>query len=543
MQISGRIWRRLTLAIFLTALIPVLVATWLARSMVSNTADRFYLPEIGNRLDQALGLYQDLARSTKERMRAQARAMARDYELDRVVRRADQRGTTAILSRAIERESGVVSLTVFDGMGNGVAGAERERPLNEETEHSFEVIEELPPWGDSAQANAELVAVFAASKARFDGLQSMSQFVDTYRHVERRREADERSYVYAFAALLGITIIGAVGVGVSVARGVTRRVAELAAATERVGAGDLAIRVPESGNDELAALARAFNRMLQEVQASRARIEYLQRIGAWQEMARRLAHEIKNPLTPIQLAVQEMCTRYRGEDPAFSHIVQTTREIVEDEVLTLRRLVTEFSSFARLPQAELEKADLRAYLAEQQERYSLFDDPTEVTTRQTPASEHIELSFELPEGPAEALIDRQMLQRAIVNLVKNGAEAARGAGREPPKIVVALHGESDEWVLDVEDNGTGVDAELAEVIFDPYVTFKEGGTGLGLAIVKKIVVEHGGTVEVGSGRWGGARMRVRLPKAGSPASRAVLAPSLESTRSRGMRAAPARQAK
>ena len=137
----------------------------------------------------------------------------------------------------------------------------------------------------------------------------MSQFVDTYKQVERRRESDEQSYVYAFAALLGITIVAAVGVGTLLARGVSSRLGELADATKRVGAGDLSIRVPEDGAAEIADLAGAFNRMLGEVEASRARIEYLQRIGAWQEMARRLAHEIKNPLTPIQLAVQEVHRR------------------------------------------------------------------------------------------------------------------------------------------------------------------------------------------------------------------------------------------
>ena len=522
MHASGRIWRRLALAIFLTALIPMLVATWLARSMVSNAADRFYLPEIGTRLDQSLGLYQELARSMKARMRAQARGLAREPQLEQSIAAGDGRRATELLSAALKHEQDVVSLAVRSASGDIVAIAQRVKPLDETAEHRFEVVEPLPQWGKAEPGDAEFVAVFAASKAQFDELQTMSQFVDTYRHMERRKEADERSYVYAFAALLGITIICGVGVGVLVARGVTSRVADLAAATQRVGAGDLSIRVPEQGNDELSSLARAFNRMLQEVQASRARIEYLQRIGAWQEMARRLAHEIKNPLTPIQLAVQELCTRYDGDDPRFAKLVRTTREIVEDEVQTLRRLVTEFSGFARLPQADLEAADLREYLTEQQERYSLVDEPMEASGESLTGDGGVELVFDLPEGPAPTYIDRQMLRRALVNLVRNGAQAARAAGREPAKVIVSLTREGEQWLLDVEDDGPGVADDLREVIFDPYVTFKSGGTGLGLAIVKKIVVEHGGSIEAGRGRMGGARMRIRLPAAGSAASRAVL---------------------
>ena len=202
--------------------------------------------------------------------------------------------------------------------------------------------------------------MFAAGKAQFDELGEASQFVESYRRIEGRRAADERSYVLAFAALLGLTILLAVGVGSFVAQDVALRVVALERATQRVAEGDLSVRVPESSDDELGALARALDRMLAEVDTSRARIEYLQRISAWQEMARRLAHEIKNPLTPIQLAVQDIHRRYDGDNKEFRALLDTTLEVVEDEVGTLRRLVSEFSEFARLPQADLWIGFLRA---------------------------------------------------------------------------------------------------------------------------------------------------------------------------------------
>src|SRR5690606_38022946 len=183
---------------------------------------------------------------------------------------------------------------------------------------------------------------------------------------------------YAFAALLGITIVAAVGVGALLARGISSRLGQLASATGRVGAGDLNVRVPERGSDEIADFSRAFNRMVAEIETSRARIEYLQRIGAWQEMARRLAHEIKNPLTPIQLAVQEIHRRYSaGKSADYERLLDTTLEIVEDEVGTLRRLVSEFSDFARLPQAALETADLAQLLRELGQQVNLTEDAAE----------------------------------------------------------------------------------------------------------------------------------------------------------------------
>src|SRR5690606_14161727 len=114
---------------------------------------------------------------------------------------------------------------------------------------------------------------------------------------------------------------------------------------EPVAGGDLSVRVDDSGNDEIAALARAFNDMLETMGDSRARIEFLKRVGEWQHMARRLAHEIKNPLTPIQLAVEECHQRYRGDDSDYQKLLDTTRDIVVEEVARLRRLVTEFSAF------------------------------------------------------------------------------------------------------------------------------------------------------------------------------------------------------
>src|SRR4029079_10366269 len=167
----------------------------------------------------------------------------------------------------------------------------------------------------------------------------------------RRSKEDIQGYVWAFTALLGITIALAIAVGTGLARGVAVRLGELAKATQLVGAGNLSIRVSEAGNDEITALARAFNRMLGEVETSRARIEYLQRISAWQEMARRLAHEIKNPLTPIQLGVQEIHRRYSGHDEQFRDLLDTTLEIVEDEVGTLRRVGFEVSHIATIPPA------------------------------------------------------------------------------------------------------------------------------------------------------------------------------------------------
>jgi len=219
--------------------------------------------------------------------------------------------------------------------------------------------------------------------------------------------------------------------------------------------------------------------------------------------------------------------RYSGGDPEFKRLVDSTLEIVEDEVGTLRRLVGEFSNFARLPQAALEAADLADFLREQAARFGVRDaerdsgDSLDELLSLGRAGE-LAVEFEIPEGPCQALMDRQMLRRMLINLIRNAAQAVLDAGPDKARIVVRLSRHGDFWHLDVDDNGPGIREELRETVFDPYVTTKGDGTGLGLSIVKKIVIEHGGTIRAEDSDLGGARLSVRLPVLGTRASARAL---------------------
>jgi two-component system nitrogen regulation sensor histidine kinase NtrY len=491
----GRIRRRLALAIVLTALIPVCAAIWLSRSMLRQSSARIFLPEIGQRLSQSLELYQELAGAVKSRMRSNTEAIAAAPSLRDALAAHDTEALSAALRTELVRYPDLVSLVVRDESELDLATVDRGHPLDPDTELSLQVSHVLP--GD-----ASLEAVFATARARFEQLEEMGRFVEAYSRVAERRDADEKTYVYAFAALLGITIVAAIGVGSSLARGVSRRLASLCDATEQVGAGDLSLRVSVSGNDEISDLARAFNHMLEEVQTNRGRIEYLQQLATWQGMARRLAHEIKNPLTPIQLAVQEIHQRYTGTDVAYRQVVNTTLEVVEAEVGTLRRLVTEFSDFARLPKAKLSRDDLYEFLAAERGQ-------RELTADQAAAAQ---VRFEIPElGRAPVRLDRQMFRRVLINLINNAVQATRAVVGERLIRISAAPAQGRWLRLHVDDNGVGIPEALRPRIFDPYVTHTEGGTGLGLAIVKKVVIEHGGAIDVGASPLGGARITIALP--------------------------------
>ncbi|HVZ34971.1 MAG TPA: ATP-binding protein, partial [Polyangiaceae bacterium] len=283
---------------------------------------------------------------------------------------------------------------------------------------------------------------------------------------------------------------------------VTRRVALLAQATERVGAGDLSVRVPSDVRDEIGDLTDAFNAMVQDLADSRGRIEYLQRIGAWQEFARRLAHEIKNPLTPIQLAVQEVHRSYKGDDPRFRRTLEDARAIVEEEIATLRRLVSEFTEFARLPEANLSPADLGVFVREAVDAPFRGDEE---------GGSSVQLAAEVEGGALPVLIDTMLLKRCLDNLIRNAVQAVRSVARPDGRVIVAARATADRAILEVRDNGPGVPETARERVFDPYYTTKAEGTGLGLAIVKKIVLEHGGEISCRPAPEGGACFVISLP--------------------------------
>lgn len=524
MAIASRTARRLSLAVLLAAVIPLFVGVYIARSLLANVSSLTHNVEVGQRLERSLDLYQELARSIKEGMRYEADAIAAREGLRAAALLRHEDSLREELDEVLPLYPNIVSISITAADGTVLARRDRGRPLDDKTERGLDVTKALSDRSDGPK----LEALFATPRARFDELEGTAEFVRMFRQIERSRGVHERQYLQAFALLLGATMLAAGAVGAALARSVTRRIAHLAEATQAVATGNLAVRVPVTGKDEISDLARAFNRMVAEVERSRARIEFLRRIGTWQEMARRLAHEIKNPLTPIQLAVQECHRRYSGDDPKYRSLLDTTLEIVEEEVGTLRRLVTEFSAFARLPRAELAKGDLAEFVRDHKEQQELFSDEGAAGGSDTDKlRDLVRVSWEIPDNPVSVWFDRHMLRRVMANLVRNAAQAIRDQeGREGPgHVQVSLRTWEKDWVsLEVEDDGPGIPANIRESLFDPYVTTKQDGTGLGLAIVKKIVVEHGGTIEVSDTPLGGARFGIRLPRSGTAASAAAREP-------------------
>jgi two-component system nitrogen regulation sensor histidine kinase NtrY len=547
MRWLGRTDLRVVFAILITALIPLVASAGFARTIVARISATAFQPEFGLHLDQALTVYADLAKSMKESLRHQAIAMAgsraaRDPAFFQAG--GERREQLAALARA---HPNVFALRVERCSGEAAGAWARAAPIDATAERAFSVRLLLRQDADPSLIEADsaepacaaddtpwrFTASFAVPRARFDELEGATAFAQAYHEVERnhREELIDTTYRNLFVVLLAITIALGFAAGLLVARPVTSGIAALVRATTPVAAGDLSVRVAVRGAGEVAELGRAFNRMLEELEQNRARVEFLRRVGEWQKVARRLAHEIKNPLTPILLAVEECHRRYRGDDSEYKKIVETTLEVVSEEVGSLRRLVTEFSGFARLPRASLAPGDLARVLADERAHFAaLASDGEPVSDGDAALFSRVLVTFEVPDEPMPAAFDREMIHRVLGNVIKNAAQAlrdARGsrpedAGRSWGSVLVRARTEDGTHVIDVDDDGPGIPPEVRTTLFDPYVTTKRDGTGLGLTIVKKIVVDHGGTIEVRDSPEGGARVRIRIPREGTAPSVAAV---------------------
>jgi signal transduction histidine kinase len=312
--------------------------------------------------------------------------------------------------------------------------------------------------------------------------------VSNAEQVAARQRLDLIIMALAISAFLFIVLV----MGAVIVRRVTGRLGKVASAAVAVAGGDLTVTLPMGPADEVGDLVQAFNRMTVDLREARERLRRAERIAAWQEIARRIAHEIKNPLTPIQLSIETLRRANAAQHPDFQEILEESTTTILEEVERLRRIVTEFSQFARLPKPRLAPGDLNEVV---RSVVALWD------------AGGIPLETELAEDLPPLQFDREQIVQVLHNLLTNARDALAGTGG--PRIQVRTWTAGSDLCLSVSDNGHGFGEEVREQIFVPYFTTKKegGGTGLGLAIV----LEHGGSIAADAVPGEGATFTVRLP--------------------------------
>ena len=295
-------------------------------------------------------------------------------------------------------------------------------------------------------------------------------------------------------------LLGLLGLGIAMALGVlwslqvSRPVEQLARFSERIAQGSWDEPLELRSVRELETLVAALDRMRSDLRGYRERLVSSERQAAWSQMARAVAHEIKNPLTPIAVSIADLKRSFELERPDFRSILDQAARTITDEIESLRGLLQEFADFARMPAPLLAPCDLGALLADLGALYG-----REVADGR--------LTIAPPAARLVIEADAGQLRQALVNLVKNALEATERGGR----VAVAARAAGDLAELEVADTGPGLSAGQKAGIFAPGFTTKAQGSGLGLTIVERIVSDHHGTIAVDSEPGHGATFRLRLP--------------------------------
>jgi len=281
---------------------------------------------------------------------------------------------------------------------------------------------------------------------------------------------------------------------------VTRPVEQLAHAAQEVAAGNWNVRVDVLGDDELGQLADSFNRMTTELLGQKERLVQAERVAAWRELARRLAHELKNPLFPLQLTVENL-VRARQQNPEqFDEVFRESSRTLLAEISTLKGIIERFSEFSKMPQPQFQRVQVNELILGVMQ---LFQAQLDAPGR---AKVNCELQLDPHLEPVAA--DADLLHRAILNLVLNAQDAMPGGGG----LTLRTRNEDGNVLIEVADTGLGLTREECARIFTPYYTSKKQGTGLGLAIVQSVVSDHGGRIRVHSEPERGTTFVIELPR-------------------------------
>lgn len=298
--------------------------------------------------------------------------------------------------------------------------------------------------------------------------------------------------------LLGASLFLCLLIGWLISLSISRPLRHLTVAAQEMSSGNFDVRVEERGDGEIGKLVQAFNTMTEQLEKNRQKLIQTERIAAWQEIARHLAHEIKNPLTPIKTSITNLRLAMERAPEQFPEIFRESSESIIEEVEVLRHLADEFARFARLPAPQMEINYLNDIV---QKAISLYKSsiPANVT-----------LHWKAGEVPPFKFDSGQITQ-VTQNLLQNSMEALTDGGEILVTTAITAQLERKWATLSVQDSGSGMTEQIKQHVFTPYFTTKQKGMGLGLAIVHRIVTEHGGNILVESEPGKGTKFEVRLP--------------------------------
>jgi signal transduction histidine kinase len=335
--------------------------------------------------------------------------------------------------------------------------------------------------------------VLAAAPVRLEEGRAILTVPLALRQQEVDRQIDTLDRRVLLAAVL-FALLGA-GIGYYMAERIGDPVSRLTRATRRIARGDFSARVAETSSDELRRLVADFNRMAGDLERQRNELQRTHRLEAWAEMARQVAHEIKNPLTPIQLSSEHLMRVNKDRGEPLTPVLEECVTSILSQVKLLRQISAEFSSFASRPTPHPAPTSLAELI------------PSVVEPYITGLAGRVTIEVDVPASLPLVVVDRVLLARAITNMMENALHAMPGGGT----LAIKAHARPASVRLSVADTGTGMDPEALRRIFEPYFSTKATGTGLGLTIAKRNVELNGGQIHVESALGKGTTVTIDLP--------------------------------
>jgi signal transduction histidine kinase len=477
-EIRSSFYQKLFLAYVAGAVVPVVI--------LAVAAQRYFATQLRTGIEEAAARTATVAqRLVEDYATLQQRGSGTLQSLD------DQ--VMGLVGRAIDQD-----VNLFDGT-RLQATSERDlfasRLLSMRTPgdvYERIVLDRLPTYVGVESAGYLL----AAAPVRAGGHDDIVTVTLTLRQQEIERQIDELNRRVLFGAVL-FSLLGA-AIGYWMAERIADPVNRLTRATRRIARGDLDARIAATSSDELRRLVEDFNQMAADLQRQRTELERTQRLEAWADMARQVAHDIKNPLTPIQLSAEHAQRVNADRGRPLSPILDECVSAILSQVKLLRQISAEFSSFASSPTPRPEPTRVPDLLEEVVEPYRAGLVGRVAIT--------VNAAGDLPL----AHIDRTLFARALTNVIENALHAmpAGGALTISARVDPATPG---VVTVEVADTGMGMDASARAKIFEPYFSTKATGTGLGLTIAKRNVELNGGTIDVTSERGAGTTVRMTLP--------------------------------
>ena len=503
---------RLIVAFLALALVPTALLTIFTLDRLGRAIALWNTRGVDRALESAL----EVSKTSVARMEATSLAQAEDWA--HALPAGDLSTASRTALRAGIRASGLDFMQLYRRQGSGWQLVEEVLPEGVLSPVPLDLSAELPAalQGDhmlrSPRGALAAVATMPGGDALVAGMRVPPDFfvavrrvgegVGYYRRFGVVRDVS-RTYMLLLVALLVLALTGAaLWAATTLARGMTRPLRDLDAALERVAAGDLESRIIPDGARELRMLGERFNAMTGSLAAARAAVLQAEREAAWREVARRLAHEFKNILTPMSLSLHRLQRRVSIVPDDERRAVEESLQALARGVDQLSRLAEQFSQYARLPEPRRERIDLE-----------------DVVRTAVGLHEHEGVRVEVTgaDGGLPVWGDALLLSRAVHNLILNGCEASPGGSI----VEVRLSRAGDRAVVEVLDRGSGLDAGVKQRLFEPYVSTKRRGSGLGLSLVRDIAGQHGGEITLEDRDGGGARARLALPLAGEEQREAI----------------------